>query len=715
MGARRGCASARGAPHRDPAAEREALRREAEELHAEEVERCHRIGGHGAELLRAGAQVLTHCNAGALATAGYGTALGVIRAAHRRDPSLHVWVDETRPLLQGARLTAWELREEGISATLITDSTAGWLMAQGKVDAVITGADRIARNGDAANKIGTYALSVLARVHNLPFYVAAPTSTIDPAIATGEDIPIEHRRPDELGPAVPEGFGVYNPAFDVTPAANISAIITEHGVRRPPYRFARSPGGRNGSGGGGRRMSDDGSRELRAALSAHGQDSLLRFWDELDRDGRERLERDLRSLDLDLARPPGGDARAGAARRRWTSTGCVPSSPRRRRRQRPSRRASALRPRRGRRRHRGRRPGHAAGLRRAQGLLPDRPGHRPLALPDPLREGGGARPPHGRTPPLYVMTSDDNHAETEEFLTAHGWFGLEHLRLFTQGTMPAVDAGTGAVLLADRDRVALSPDGHGGTLRALPAGRLYRGDARPRDRHGLLPAGRQPARSDRRSRLPRRRTGWRARTSRRRSCGRRDPAEKVGVVAERDGRQCVIEYSDLPDALAEQRLEDGRLAFAAGSIALHVFSLEFIAGVADSAELPYHRALKPVAHVDDAGRRVEPDAPNAVKFEQFIFDTLPLARRALVLETARGTEFEPLKNASGDSSPETVRRRLSEAAAAVLEGVGAIVPRDADGVPVAPIELGPLIADDREELARRVPAGTVVDAPVALS
>jgi methylthioribose-1-phosphate isomerase len=224
-------------PHAEPDALRAALRVRAEALHAEEVERCHRIGGHGAELLRAGAQVLTHCNAGALATGGYGTALGVIRAAHRRDPSVHVWVDETRPLLQGARLTAWELREEGISATLVTDSTAGWLMAQGKVDAIVTGADRIARNGDAANKIGTYALSVLARAHNLPFYVAAPTSTIDAAIETGEDIPIEHRRPDELGPSVPEGFGVYNPAFDVTPAANISAIITEDGVLRPPYRL----------------------------------------------------------------------------------------------------------------------------------------------------------------------------------------------------------------------------------------------------------------------------------------------------------------------------------------------------------------------------------------------------------------------------------------------------------------------------------------------
>ena len=157
LGGRPHARARRPSPTPTPQAMRDALLAQAESLHADEVDRCRRIGGHGAELLRAGAQVLTHCNAGALATAGIGTALGVIRAAHRRDPSLHVWVDETRPLLQGARLTAWELREEGIPATLITDSAAGWLMAQGKVDAVITGADRIARNGDVANKIGTYA------------------------------------------------------------------------------------------------------------------------------------------------------------------------------------------------------------------------------------------------------------------------------------------------------------------------------------------------------------------------------------------------------------------------------------------------------------------------------------------------------------------------------------------------------------------------------
>jgi methylthioribose-1-phosphate isomerase len=224
-------------PHHDAAALREALRAKAEALHADEVDRCVRIGEHGAGLLRAGAQVLTHCNAGALATGGFGTALGVIRAAHRRDPGLHVWIDETRPLLQGARLTAWELLQENIPATLITDSTAAWLMAERKVDAVVTGADRIARNGDTANKIGTYGLAVLARTHGLPFYVAAPTSTIDPAVERGRDIPIEHRHADEVGAGAADGVGVYNPAFDVTPAEYVSAIVTEHGVHRPPYLF----------------------------------------------------------------------------------------------------------------------------------------------------------------------------------------------------------------------------------------------------------------------------------------------------------------------------------------------------------------------------------------------------------------------------------------------------------------------------------------------
>ncbi len=198
------------------------------------------MGAHGVALIPHRARILTHCNAGHLATVGYGTAIGVIRAAWEagREPS--VWVDETRPVLQGARLTAWELQRLGIAATLVADVMAGSLMASGHVDLVIVGADRIAANGDVANKIGTYALAVLARHHDIPFYVAAPTSTIDPATATGADIVVEERDPDEVtrfgGTAIaPPGMPALNRAFDVTPAALVSAIVTEHGIVRPPF------------------------------------------------------------------------------------------------------------------------------------------------------------------------------------------------------------------------------------------------------------------------------------------------------------------------------------------------------------------------------------------------------------------------------------------------------------------------------------------------
>lgn len=198
------------------------------------------IGAHGAELLDNCSSVLTHCNAGALATCGWGTALGVIRSAFERGKQLTVYVDETRPRQQGAKLTVWELLRDNITPTLITDNMAGYLMSKGKVDAVIVGADRIALNGDAANKIGTYSLAVLARAHGIPFYVAAPVSTIDPRIECGDDIPIEERSGDEVlligGQRIAaEGTMVENPAFDVTPAHLISAIITEHGVLRSPY------------------------------------------------------------------------------------------------------------------------------------------------------------------------------------------------------------------------------------------------------------------------------------------------------------------------------------------------------------------------------------------------------------------------------------------------------------------------------------------------
>jgi len=215
---------------------------EAQAILAEDLAANRAMGAHGAALVPERARLLTHCNAGALATAGYGTAVGVIRAAHERGRLSLVWVDETRPVMQGSRLTAWELAKEGIPHRLISDVAAGFVMQQGEVDLVVTGADRIAANGDTANKIGTYSVAVLARHHGIPFYVAAPYSTIDPSIPTGRAIVIEERDGAEVrGVAgrqtAPAASPVYNPAFDVTPAELITAIITERGVVRPPYHF----------------------------------------------------------------------------------------------------------------------------------------------------------------------------------------------------------------------------------------------------------------------------------------------------------------------------------------------------------------------------------------------------------------------------------------------------------------------------------------------
>jgi methylthioribose-1-phosphate isomerase len=220
-----------------------ALVNEAERIHREEIAATREISQLGAQLIRDGCTVLTHCNAGPLATAGYGTALGVIVAARDQGKRVSVVATETRPLLQGARLTTWELKQEGIPVTLITDSMAGYFMQQHKVDCVIVGADRIAANGDVANKIGTYALAVLAGVNGIPFYVAAPTSTVDLALSSGDQIPIEERSPREVTsirgvPIAPEGIPAANPAFDVTPHGYVTAIITERGIVKEPYAEA---------------------------------------------------------------------------------------------------------------------------------------------------------------------------------------------------------------------------------------------------------------------------------------------------------------------------------------------------------------------------------------------------------------------------------------------------------------------------------------------
>ncbi|MBI5642057.1 MAG: S-methyl-5-thioribose-1-phosphate isomerase [Deltaproteobacteria bacterium] len=213
---------------------------EAKEVHREDIEINKLIGKHGGALLKSGSTVLTHCNAGALATAGYGTALGVIRGAIEAGKKISVFADETRPFLQGARLTAWELKKDNIDVTLITDNMAGYIMKKGFIHAVVVGADRIAANGDVANKIGTYSVAILAKEHNIPFYVAAPLSTIDLKIRHGDDIPIEERDSSEVTHMkgkrlAPAGIKVRNPAFDVTPNRLVSGIITEKGVVKAPY------------------------------------------------------------------------------------------------------------------------------------------------------------------------------------------------------------------------------------------------------------------------------------------------------------------------------------------------------------------------------------------------------------------------------------------------------------------------------------------------
>lgn len=227
----------------DVDAVRTALVREAQTIHDEDIEICRAIGRAGLELVPEGSRILTHCNAGGLATAGYGTALGVVRAAAEAGRNISVLADETRPYLQGARLTAWELARDNVPTTVITDNMAGHFMARGEIDLVVVGADRIAANGDVANKIGTYSVAVLADAHDIPFYVAAPISTLDLKTSSGAEIPIEERGRDEVAvmgnrTLVPPGVPVRHPAFDITPARLVTAIITERGICRAPYASA---------------------------------------------------------------------------------------------------------------------------------------------------------------------------------------------------------------------------------------------------------------------------------------------------------------------------------------------------------------------------------------------------------------------------------------------------------------------------------------------
>lgn len=327
---------------------------------------------------------------------------------------------------------------------------------------------------------------------------------------------------------------------------------------------------------------------------------------------------------------------------------------------------------------------------------------------------------HGRLVPLYVMTSPENHEATASYFAENGHFGLDHVRFFAQGRMPAVDRVTGKVLLAEKGHLALSPDGHGGVLSALAAKAEGEGSScleEMRERgiktlfyfqvdNPMVRVADPPF------------LGIHKRMGAEVSFKVVEkvlPDERVGVVVRVDGKPQVIEYSDLPSSLGERRLPDGSLELWAGSIAIHLFEREFIERlVGGDGQLPFHRAFKKVAYVSDDGWRVEPEEPNGVKFERFIFDALPLAERAAVVETDRVLEFEPLKNATGADSPATVRQRMSELFAGWLEAAGASVSRRPDGSIPFGVEISPLFALDASELKRKVSEGMVVDGPLYL-
>jgi UDP-N-acetylglucosamine/UDP-N-acetylgalactosamine diphosphorylase len=327
---------------------------------------------------------------------------------------------------------------------------------------------------------------------------------------------------------------------------------------------------------------------------------------------------------------------------------------------------------------------------------------------------------YGKPLPLYVMTSPDNHETTVRFFDEHDRFGLEHLRFFVQGQMPAVDRASGKVLLADKAHVALSPDGHGGTLTAL----AHQG-----------PKGERSCLDEMRERgirtlfyfqvdNPLVKIADPAFLGHHRQADaeisfkvieKLAPDERLGVVVTVDGRPEVIEYSDLPAHLAERREPDGSFQLWAGSIAVHLIERSFVERLTADLSLPFHRALKKVPYIDDSGRLVDPAEPNAVKFERFIFDALPLAHRWALVETDRAQEFEPLKNATGPDSPATVRQRMSDLFADWLERAGAIIPRRPDGSVPFGLEISPLFALDAAELKSKIEPGLKVEGPLYLA
>ena len=472
-------------------------------------------------------------------------------------------------------------------------------------------------------------------------------------------------------------------------------------------------------------MADESS--LVARLKEHGQDHLLRWVDELDPAARDRLVAEVDALDLPLVDRLFRDlGRSEAA----AITGAVTPIPVERLPRTDGERVA--------RRHVAAvgeamlangevgviivagGSGTRLGFEGPKGTYPIAPvtGHSLFQIHAEKVLALSRR--YGRPVPLFIMTSPENYATTSRFFAEHKNFGLNHVRFFVQGSMPAVDRATGKVLLASKDHVALSPDGHGGTLYALA-------------QHG---AGSTPSCLKEMDDLgvrtlfyfqvdnPMVRIADPAFLGLHRQAEadmsfkvieKREPDEKVGVVVAVDGRPQVIEYSDLPSSLAELRDPDGSLQLWAGSIAVHILERKFVEQLVEGETLlPFHRAIKKVPFVDADGATIKPDAPNAVKFERFIFDALPMASKYALVECDRSVEFEPLKNATGPDSPATVRQRMSDQFADWLEAAGARVERAADGSVPFGIEISPLYALDAAELKSKVDAGLVVAGPTYL-
>ncbi|MDR3634815.1 MAG: UTP--glucose-1-phosphate uridylyltransferase [Isosphaeraceae bacterium] len=470
---------------------------------------------------------------------------------------------------------------------------------------------------------------------------------------------------------------------------------------------------------------------LVSRLAAHGQEHLLRFWKDLDEPARERLLADVRSIDfgeleclvaalvrddetsvpdaervapIDVFGLPRTDAErverrraaeAGAALLAAGEVGVVLVAGG---------------------------SGTRLGFDGPKGTYPIGPVTAASLFQIHAEKIVALGRRHGKPLPLYVMTSPENHEATVRFFDEHHRFGLSHVRFFVQGQVPAVDRATGKVLLAEKGRVALSPDGHGGTLTALAApapdgGPSCLDEMRARGVRTLfyfqvdnpLVKIADPAFLGL-HRLANAEMSFKV-------VEKVTPEEKVGVVVRVDGKPQVIEYSDLFPKLAElaeKRAPEGNLELWAGSIAIHVLERSFIERLLGAHALPFHRAVKKVPYVDESGKKVEPTAPNAVKFERFIFDALPLAQRWTLVETDRAVEFEPLKNATGPDSPATVRQRMSDLFAGWLERAGASVARRPDGSVPFGIEISPLFALDAAELRDKLEPGRVVDGPLYL-